>query len=315
MVVLAYDQLGLFEFGIATEIFGLPRPEVGPGWYRFAVAGVDPSPLRSANGITLTVDGDISLLADADLIIIPSWRGPESAASPALLDALRTAHGRGARLVSICIGAFLLAQTGLLNGRRATTHWRHADALLHAFPLVSVEPDVLYVDEGDVLTSAGSAAGIDLCLHLVRQGYGPVIANQVARRLVMPMHRDGGQAQFIEQPVAGLRDRSRMASLLEQMAKDLSADLTLTAMASLAGLSARTFLRRFHAATGLTPGEWLANARVRRAREMLETTNVSIEDIATACGFGSVETLRHQFRKRVRLSPANYRRRFRASDD
>lgn len=310
VVALAYDQLGLFEFGIATEVFGLPRPEVGPGWYRFAIAGVEPSPLRSVNGITVTVDGDLSLLAQADIIIIPSWRGPDSLAAPPLLDALRTAHGRGATLVSICIGAFLLAQAGLLDGRRATTHWRYAEALARGFPKVRVEPDVLYVDEGDVLTSAGSAAGIDLCLHLVRKDFGPFIANQVARRLVMPVHRDGGQAQFIEQPVSGLRDRSRMAPLLERIVKDPSPDLTASAMADLAGMSLRTFLRRFHAATGLTPGEWLANARVNRAREMLETTTASVEDIATACGFGSVETLRHQFRKRVRLSPAQYRRRF-----
>lgn len=310
VVLLAYDQLGLFEFGIATEIFGLPRPEVGPNWYRFAIVAAEPPPLRLIGGLTLQVDGGLDLLAEAHTIIVPSWRRPDAAAPGRLLEALRAAHARGARLVSICLGAFVLAQAGLLNGRRATTHWRHAAALAKVFPGVTVKPDVLYVDEDDVLTSAGSAAGIDLCLHIVRRDYGPTIANQVARRLVMPVHRDGGQAQFIERPVAAVRERSRLAPLLERIAGNPRADLSIAGLAADAGLTVRTFLRRFRAATGTTPGEWLAKARVERARDMLESTAASVEDIATACGFGSVEALRHQFRKRVRLSPAQYRKRF-----
>ncbi|PPU77578.1 AraC family transcriptional regulator, partial [Xanthomonas hortorum pv. hederae] len=186
VVVVAYDQLGLFEFGITTEIFGLPRPEVGPGWYRFAIAAAEPGPLRALGGLRIEVDGGLDLLDTAHTIIIPSWRDTSSSAPAALIKALQRAHKRSARIVSICAGAFVLAQAGLLQGRRATTHWRNAEMLASGYPQITVEPGVLYVDEGDILTSAGSAAGIDLCLHIVRADFGPAIANQVAKRLVMP---------------------------------------------------------------------------------------------------------------------------------
>lgn len=310
VVAVAYDQLGLFEFGIAMEIFGLPRPEVGPNWYRFAVAAAEPGPLRALSGVRLHVDGGLELLDQADTVVIPSWRGPASAAPPALLAALRRAHRRGARMVSICAGAFVLAQAGLLDGRTATTHWRHSDALAAGHPSVTVKPDVLYVDEGDILTSAGSAAGIDLCLHIVRADFGPAIANQVARRLVVPAHRDGGQAQFIEQPVPTVRERGRLGPLIERLSADLAAGHTVESLASAAGMSRRTFLRRFHAATGTTPGRWLVTQRLARAREMLETSAADVEDIATRCGFGSAETLRHHFRRALALSPTQYRRVF-----
>ena len=310
VVVLAYDQLGLFEFGIATEIFGLPRPEVGPNWYRFAVAAAEPGDLRSLGAISLRVDGGLELLRQAHTIIVPSWRGPDAAASPQLIRALQQAKRRGARMVSICAGAFVLAQAGLLDGRRATTHWRHAAALAAQYPQVSVDPAVLYTDDGDILTSAGSAAGIDLCLHIVRRDFGPAIANKVARRLVMPAHRDGGQAQFIERPVPAPRESSRLGTLLERMARDLATDHTVASMAAEAGMSLRTFLRRFQATTGQSPGEWLVNARVSHAKEMLERSAVPIEEIATLCGFGSSETLRHHFRKRLSLTPTRYRKLF-----
>lgn len=310
VVVLAYDQLGLFEFGIATEIFGLPRPEVGPNWYRFAVAAAEPGDLRALGVRSLRVDGGLELLQQAHTIIVPSWRGPDAAAAPALLRALQQAKRRGARMVSICAGAFVLAQAGLLAGRRATTHWRHAAALAAQYPQVSVDPAVLYTDDGDILTSAGSAAGIDLCLHIVRRDFGPAIANQVARRLVMPAHRDGGQAQFIERPVPVPRESSRLGTLLEGVTRNLAGAHTVASMAADAGMSVRTFLRRFQATTGQSPGEWLAGARVARAKEMLERSAIPVEEIATLCGFGSSETLRHHFRRRLSLTPTRYRKLF-----
>ena len=310
VVVVAYDQLGLFELGIAVEIFGLPRPEVGPNWYRFAVVAAEAGMLRSLGGISIQIDGGLDILQQAHTIIIPSWKGPNAAAPAELIEALKQARSRGARLVSICVGAFVLAQAGVLDGRRATTHWRHAASLAEQYPKVSVEPDVLYVDESDILTSAGSAAGIDLCLHIVRRDFGPTIANQVARRLVMPSHRDGGQAQFIERPVPALRESSRLGPLLERMARDISADHSIATLAADAGMSVRTFLRRFHATTGLSPGEWLVNERLNRAREMLETSMAPIEEIATRCGFGTAETLRHHFRRRLSLTPTRYRKLF-----
>ncbi|WP_432807256.1 transcriptional regulator FtrA [Microvirga terrae] len=311
VVALAYDRLSTFEFGIAVEIFGLPRPEMGPDWYRFAVCAIEPGPLRAVGGFQITADGGLELLDEADTIVIPGWRGAHAEpVPPALVEALRLAHERGARLMSICSGVFALAATGLLSGRRATTHWHHVENLSRLYPDVIVEPDVLYVDEGRVLTSAGSAAGIDLCLHVVRTDFGPEIANRLARRLVVPPHREGGQAQFIERPVPPAREGLRFAPLFDRMRARLGEEQPVARLAAEAGMSVRTFLRRFKAATGLPPGEWLLAERLARARELLESTGWSIEDIAGATGFGSAATLRHHFRTRLGTSPAAYRSRF-----
>ena len=207
VVALAYDGLCTFEFGVAAEIFGLDRPEMGNAWYRFRDAAIEPGPLRAMGGISVAADGGLSLVENAGTIIVPGWRGADSPVPQRLLKALRRAHKRGARLLSFCSGVFVLAATGLLDGRRATTHWRYSDTLASAYPEVTVVPDVLYVDEGNVLTAAGSAAGIDLSLHLVRRDWGAAAANSVARRLVVPSHRDGGQAQFIEAPVPEATER------------------------------------------------------------------------------------------------------------
>ncbi|GAA0600791.1 transcriptional regulator FtrA [Caenispirillum bisanense] len=309
VVALAYDGLCTFEFGIVVEVFGLPRPEVGPDWYSFAVAAADPGPLRATGGVRVMADGGLDLLATAGTIVIPGWRDREERPPAALLHALRAAHAGGARLVSICSGVFVLAAAGLLDGRRATTHWRHVPILARDYPAVRAEPDVLYVDEGDVLTSAGSAAGIDLCLHVVRKDFGPRIANMVARRLVVPPHREGGQAQFIDRPVQA-RAEGRFAAVLAWLGDELPVGVSIDAMAARAGLSRRTFLRRFQAATGTTPGDWLTARRVARARDLLETTALAMEDLAAACGFGSAATLRHHFRLRVGVSPTDYRRAF-----
>nr|WP_029030616.1 transcriptional regulator FtrA [Salinarimonas rosea] len=311
VVALAYDGLCTFEFGVAVEIFGLARPEMGHGWYRFAVAAAEPGPLRAAGGVRVLCDGGPELLDEAGTIVVPGWRGADAPVPEAIRDALRRAHARGARILSLCSGVFVLAAAGLLAGRACTTHWRYADALADAYPDLTVRPDVLYVDEGAVLTSAGSAAGIDLCLHLIRRDFGAQAANSVARRLVVPPHRDGGQAQFVEAPVPRAREGARLGPLLDRLRASLDRPYTIAAMAGEAGMSARTFQRRFEATTGHAPGEWLVRERLARARTLLETTDARLDDIAAACGFGTLATLRHHFRTRLATSPGAYRRRFR----
>lgn len=310
VVTLAYDGLCTFEFGVAVELFGLARPEMGPDWYRFAVAGLDEGPMRATGGVRVMADGGLDLLDQAGTIVIPGWKGVAVPVPEILTDALRKAHARGARIMTICSGVFALAATGLLDGQRATTHWRYIDQLKAAYPKISVAPDVLYVDAGQLLTSAGSAAGIDLGLHLVRRDFGAEIANSVARRLVVPPHREGGQAQFIERPVPTIREGQRLGPLLDRMRQQLDQDHNIASLAEGVGMSQRTFLRRFKSTTGTTTGEWLLAERLAHARSLLESGGQSIEDIAAACGFGSTATLRHHFRQRLATSPAAYRARF-----
>lgn len=310
VVALAYDRLCTFEFGIAVEVFGLSRPEMGSGWYRFAVAGVDAGPMRATGGLTFTVDGGLDLLEQADLIIAPGWRGIDEPVPDALCTALRAAHQRGARVISFCSGVFVLAASGLLDGRQATTHWRYTDTLHQRFPTIHVTPDVLYVDTGTVMTSAGTAAGLDLCLHIIRRDFGTDAANSVARRLILPAHRDGGQAQFIRQAVPRPHESTRLGPLLDHMRRTLDGTHTVEALARRVGMSRRTFLRRFEAATGTTPARWLLTERLNRARSLLETTQTSIEEIAVVAGFGSAATLRHHFRQVLSTTPGAYREAF-----
>ena len=313
VVALVYDGLCAFEFSCAAEVFGLARPELGPDWYRFETCSRGRS-VSSQYGMRMRAANGLERLHAAGTIVIPGWQGIDVPVPQAILDALRGAHARGARLLSICSGAFVLAATGLLDGRRATTHWRYAEALQRRYPAICVDPNVLYVDEGSVLTSAGSAAGLDLCLHLVRRDYGSAIANQVARRLVIPPHRDGGQAQFLERPV---EDRERksgqpksLSVLLDKIRKRPGQSWRIGELARLAAMSERTFMRRFRAATGLSPADWVTRARVDAARELLENTALPIDHIAERCGLGTPTTLRHHFRKKVGVSPAQYRKRF-----
>lgn len=310
VAVLAYDGLCTFEFGIAVEVFGLPRPEI-PDWYRFTVCAIEPGPLAATGGFQLIAAGGLGQLRQADTVIVPGWRGIHTPVPESLIKALRAAHARGARLVSFCSGVFVLAAAGLLAGRRATTHWRYAAQLATAYPDIRIEPDVLYVDEGEILTSAGSAAALDLSLHLVRRDHGARIANQVARRLVIPPHRDGGQAQFIDRPVQ--QEGAALAALFEWMRRNLQRDLPISVLAKQARMSGRTFLRRFEEATGTTPKDWVINERLNRARELLEGSGMGVERVATECGFGSADTLRHHFRTRLKLSPKRYRDRFELS--
>ncbi|MFY8106941.1 MAG: transcriptional regulator FtrA [Elstera sp.] len=312
VVALAYDGLCLFEFGIVAEVFGLSRPEITRrDWYKFRIAAVDPLPLRAQGGmLSLATDGGLELLAEAGTILIPGWRGVSGDVPEALCAALRDAADRGARILSICSGLVVLAEAGLLAGRRATTHWRYIDQVATRFPWLTLDPNVLYVDEGQILTSAGSAAGLDLCLHLVRRDFGAEIANLVARRLVVAPHREGGQAQFIDRPVPQ-RAGTLFAALFGQVQAEIADDWPVDRLAATAGMSRRTFLRRFQDATGTTPADWLLSLRLQGVKDLLETSTLSVEEIATRCGFGAAGTLRHHFRQRLGMTPQTYRQRFR----
>lgn len=309
VAVLAYDGLCTFEFGIAVEIFGLPRPEFEFPWYRHQIVAADPGPMHALGGMRIAADAGLELLAEANTIIVPGWRNREERPPQALLEALRAAHARGARLLSICSGVFVLAATGLLDGKRATTHWRYTDELAARFPGIEVDPHVLYVDCGQLITSAGSAAGIDACLHLVSRDFGTHVANTVARRLVMAPQRSGGQAQFIPAPVARA-PRDGLASVLEWALQHAGEPLTVKQLAARALMSERTFLRRFSEATGMAPKAWLQHARMARARELLESSQLSSEQISEQCGFATAESFRAAFRKAAGLAPTAYRESF-----
>jgi AraC family transcriptional regulator, transcriptional activator FtrA len=304
-----YDGLCTFEFGIAAEIFGLERPEMGPDWYRFLPFAEQPGAYRTNSGVEVSVTAGLEALTEAGTIVIPGWRTDGVAPSAPLARALREAVEQGARLVTICSGVFLPAACGLLSGLRVTTHWRHVSRLSALHPDLGVDPDVLYVDHGDIATSAGSAAGIDLLLHIVRKDFGAEAANLVARRLVMPAHREGGQTQYIERPVVQ-RAGGRLAPLLDAVRARPERRWTIAALAREAAMSERNFVRHFRKITGTSPGEWLVALRVDLARDLLESDNAPVEAIAAAAGFGGVATLRHHFRVRLGLSPTAYRARF-----
>src|SRR3954447_26964442 len=269
VVALTAPGVAPFELGCVVEVFGLRRPELDvPWWYELRVAAETPGPLpATAGGFSFFVEHGLEALADADTIVVPGWHGEPSAS---VVDAVRAAHERGARLVSICSGVFLIAATGLLDGREAATHWRYAARLAERHPPVRVNADVLYVDNGSVLTSAGSAAGIDLCLHIVRRDHGSAVANSVARRLVIPPHRDGGQAQLIALPMPAHPDDDPIATVMAWALERLDEPLGLETLAARAHMSVRTFTRRFQRATGTTAGRWLIEQRVRASLPLLE---------------------------------------------
>jgi AraC family transcriptional activator FtrA len=313
VAVLVYDGLCTFEFGIAVEIFGLPRPELGPDWYRFCVCSLERGPVRATAGVSVKATHGLSRLARAGTIIIPGWSGHDVIPPARLVSSLRKAHENGARLVSICSGVFVLAATGLLNGRRATTHWRYAEALKAKYPDIQVEPNVLYVDEGGILTSAGSAAGIDLCLHIVRQDFGAEIANQVARRMVVPPHREGNQAQFIRDPIRPTTTGG-LAPVLRWLESNLHQKLSVAELARRAAMSPRNFARQFLRQTGTTPHQWLIHLRLLAAQRRLEKTNESIDEVAGVVGWQTAATLRQHFMQHLRTSPTAYRQRFSTLD-
>ncbi|MBG0825340.1 helix-turn-helix domain-containing protein [Planomonospora sp. ID91781] len=310
VAVLLFDQIPLFEASVPIAVFG-ERREGMPEFDVRAVAA-EGGPVRTDAGMTLAAPYALDAVDDADLVIVPTWRNPSAGRppSPEALESLRRAHGRGATVVSLCLGTFVLAATGLLDGRPATTHWRYAGLLASAYPRVEVRPDVLYVDEGDILTSAGSTGGIDLCLHLVRRAYGTQVANTIARSLVTPPHRAGGQAQYIDHPVPAPAAGDPFGDVLDWALRHLDRELSVDALAARALMSRRTFDRRFRRATGTTPAQWLLHQRVLHARRLLETTAEPVEQVARRSGFASAVALRPHFRRQVGVSPTAYREAF-----
>lgn len=308
VAALVHAPISTFEFGCVAEIFGGVRRDLDHGWYDFAVAGVRPGPVPSTGGLDIHVPHGLELLAEADTIVIPCWDSAEPPPA-AMLDALNGAYARGARLLSICSGAFALAAAGLLDGRRAATHWIHADRLARLYPKVEVCPDVLYVDEGRIVTGAGAAAGLDMMLHVIRKDHGPAVCNYVARHLVIPPYRDGGQAQFVRRPVPEVAD-SRLSKVIAWMRDHAREELRMEDLARMAAMSPRSFFRRFRDATGMAPYDWLIHERVAITKELLEEGRLPIERIAAEAGFGAPETMRHHFRRIVGRSPLDYRRSF-----
>ena len=309
VAVLISDGLGTFEFGIAVEVFGLARPEFDFPWYDFQVVNTQASEVTATGGIRIIADAGLAALKDVDTIIIPSWRSIVDEDSPKVIAAIQQASSRGVRFLSICSGVFLLASAGLLNGKKATSHWRHIPKLKALYPEIAIEEDTLYVDEGDIICSAGSAAGIDACLHLVRKDFGTKVANDVARRLVAHPHRDGGQAQFIPNPIEKI-ERHAISESMDWALARIADKVSVKTMAEHAHMSERTFLRRFRNAVGNTPMEWLQRSRVFRAQELLENTHLPMERVAEQAGYQSNETFRVAFKKVAGVSPGAYRARF-----
>ncbi|MFE7958883.1 helix-turn-helix domain-containing protein [Streptomyces sp. NPDC057413] len=302
------DGMLHFELAVALEVFGSAPAAVTVPWYDLTVCG--PRPVR-LGPFRLVPDHGLDHLRRADTVIVPGWADVDVPPPPDLVAALRAAHEEGARIVSLCTGAFVLAGAGLLDGRRATTHWAHTDVLAGRYPAVLVDPDVLYVDNGTVLTSAGKAAALDLCLHLVRLDHGSAIANTVARRLVVPPHRAGGQAQFVTAPVPD-QDDHPLTALFPWIIERLDQPLTVEDLARQAGMSSRHLGRHFRAATGSTPLQWLLAQRIRRAQELLEKTDDDIDTIAKSTGMGTATTLRRHFNRTLGVPPDTYRRTFRS---
>ncbi|MFY1634688.1 GlxA family transcriptional regulator [Solwaraspora sp. WMMB335] len=310
VAVIALDGVAAFELGVVCEVFGLDRTADGFPGYRFDVCTVDGGPVRSTSGFALTPTADLGPAADADLVAVPAATNRPSV-PPAVLDALRAAHRRGAWILSVCSGAFVLGAAGLLDNRECTTHWKYAEQLASRHPLARVRCNSLYVADGNVLTSAGTAAGIDACLHLVRQVHGSALATKLARRMVVPPHRDGGQAQYIEAPIPHTPTAATLEPLLTWMLTNLDSTVTVDELAARAHMAPRTFARRFRAETGTTPHDWLTGQRVLLARQLLEETGLGVEAVASRCGFGDAATMRHHFGRRVGATPQAYRATFR----
>lgn len=315
VAIVAYDRLRTFEYAIVSEVFALERPTLGVPWYPTMIVSPERGPLKGLGGGGLQVvpTAPFERIAQAKTIVIPGWRETDSPPPRRLLDALRAAARRKARIVSICSGSFVLGYAGLLDGRRATTHWLYADEFRQRFPLARYEDDVLYVDEGDIVTSAGAAAGVDACLHVVRRDYGARIANMVARRMVVAPHRDGGQAQYVEAPLPTRPGRGIGASL-DWARQRLDRRLSIADLAARSAMSTRTFFRRFNDQVGMSPSEWLQGERVARARSLLEAGELSLKEIPGQCGYDSPETFRAAFRRVMSVAPGEYRRRFNAEE-
>ena len=310
VAVIAMDGVAPFELGVVCEVFGTDRTDDGFPGYRFDVCSPGGASVRAKSGFTITPTADLSPLDDADLVAVPA----HSAAKipEAVLAGLRRADERGATVLSVCSGAFVLGEAGLLDNRECTTHWRYADELQETYPLAKVRCNDLYVHDGNLLTSAGTAAGIDACLHLVRAEHGSETATKLARRMVVPPHRDGGQAQYIEAPIPRTPNAPTLEPLLSWLMANLDRPVTIEDLAARAHMAPRTFARRFRAETGTTPHGWLTGQRVLLARRLLEETELGVEAVASKTGFGDAATLRHHFTRRVGATPHAYRSTFRS---
>ncbi|MBT2336496.1 helix-turn-helix domain-containing protein [Variovorax paradoxus] len=310
IAVVAFDGISPFHLSVPCMVFGEDRTEAGEPRFRVRVCAPEPGALQTNAGFTLGVPHGLEAIRRAQIVVVPSWCDDGRPAPPALIRALQAAHRRGATVVGLCLGAFVLAEAGLLDDRPATTHWLLAAAFAKLYPRVKLQPEVLYVDDGSVLTSAGTAAGIDCCLHLLRVRYGAETANRAARRMVVAPHRQGGQAQYIQQPVPAAAERDRLTPLLEWLGRHLHSSHELDALARRALMSRRTFTRRFRESTGTTVGQWLQNQRLALAQRLLETTDRAVERVATDAGFGSAVSLRKHFAAAFKVSPTAYRRQF-----
>ncbi len=311
--IIAYDQLRTFEYAIAAEVFALARPSLDLPWYECLIIPADAGPKRGIAGVRIQTTGVLADLARCNTIIIPGWRDIEERPPEPLLRQLRLAAERGATLLSICSGAFVLGAAGLLDGRPATTHWLFSDTLKRMYPSVMVAEDVMYVETGNIITSAGSAAGIDACLHLVRRDFGAHIANRIARRMVAAPHREGGQAQYVETPVKVAQERTparAIAELLNWAGQHLDQPLAIQDLARRALMSQRSFLRHFQDSIGMAPAAWLQRERVNHARVLLESTELTHSQIADQYGYKSLETFRIAFKRIVGVAPGSYRERF-----
>ena len=310
IAVVAMDRTPLFHLSVPCEVLGADRSDMGLPRHEVLVVRAERGPLRSSSGIVLQTPHGLDVLDEADIVIVPWWGHHDEELPARLLGALRRAHDRGARIAGLCGGAFVLAAAGLLDGRRATTHWMYADKLAARYPLVRVEPKVLYVDEGDVLTSAGTAAAIDLCLHLLRGLSGAEVANAVARRMVVPPHRSGGQAQYVDVPVPEMSDDDGLALAMRWALEHLDQPLSIEELAGRALVSRRTFSRQFRRRTGTSPHQWLLQQRTLLAQRLLETTDLPVELVARRSGFGAAVTLRNHFQRTLGTSPRGYRATF-----
>ena len=311
IAVIAFDGISPFHLSVPCLVFGEDRSEQGAPRFELLVCAGEDGPLRTSAGFGITPEWDLAALARADIVIVPSWREVGTPPAPPLLEALRQAHVRGARMVGLCLGAFVLGEAGLLTGRRVTTHWSWAQALAERYPAASVDRDVLYVDDGPILTSAGVAAGLDCCLHLLRELCGAEVANRVARRMVIAPHRQGGQAQFIEQPLPATIADQRLAGVLAWASAHMEEAHSVDALAARAAMSRRTFTRHFRKATGASVSQWVLGQRLARAKHLLETTGMRIEQVAGEAGFQSALSLRQHFQATLGTSPRAYRAAFR----
>jgi transcriptional regulator GlxA family with amidase domain len=310
MAVAVTDGIPVFELAVPCEVFGIDRSDIAEPWYDFRLCAAAPGPLRTTAGLSVDAPYPLAALLEADTVLVPACGRPTQVNPPeALLEVLREAHARGIRLVSICTGAYLLAAAGLLDGRAATVHWMNAVDFAFRFPAVRLDPAVLYVDDGDILSSAGTGAAIDLCLHVVRLDHGAAAANEVARRMVVPPHREGGQAQFATPAPA--RSPSSLHPVLDWARARLDRPLSVADLAREAHMSPRTFARRFSDELGMSPLRWLVRQRVRLAQELLETTDEPVERIARRTGFGTAANLRQHFGRVTSVSPQTYRHVFR----